>query len=249
MSAITIADLHYSVRRHFWCRQKPILRGVDLSVERGEVYGFLGPNGAGKTTTLKALLGLLVPARGHAHIFGEPATRPHVRAKLGFMPERAYFPEHLSARELLTAHALLMGARLREARRDAEAALELVGMRGAADERLRAMSKGMQQRVGLGQALLRDPELIILDEPMSGLDPIGRHDVRALITNLKSAGRTVFFSTHILPDVEAICDRVAILVDGQVRRIESLRELMRETEHRSLEEIFVTESRQGGREE
>ena len=226
MNVIAIEGLRYSVRPNFWAKRKPILRGVDVSVAEGEIFGFLGPNGAGKTTTLKAMLGLLQPDAGQVRILGGDPKDPAVRRRLGFMPERAYFPEHLSARELLVAHGVLSGLCSSEARRRAAETIARVGLRDAADERLRGFSKGMQQRVGLGQALIGAPELVVLDEPMSGLDPIGRHDVREIMLGLKAEGRTVFFSTHILPDVEAVCDRVAILVGGEVRRLERLDELL-----------------------
>lgn len=226
MNPIEIDELRYSVQPHFWSKRKSILRGVSLRVEPGELFGFLGPNGAGKTTTIKALLGLLVPDSGAVRIFGAPATHVATRQRLGFMPERAYFPEHVSARELLLLHGRLAGLSRTQAARRAQSVLELVGMAAAARERLGGLSKGMQQRVGLGQALMAEPELVILDEPMSGLDPVGRHDVRELMLSLKAAGKTVFFSTHILPDVEAICDRVAILVGGVVRRVERIGDLL-----------------------
>jgi ABC-2 type transport system ATP-binding protein len=226
LNPIAIDDLHYSVQPNFWAKRKALLRGVTLHVEPGELFGFLGPNGAGKTTTIKAILGLLRPQAGSVRLFGQPPTVTEVRRRLGFMPERAYFPEHLTSRELLLQHGILAGMSLSQSRRRADAVLELVGMQAAARERLRNLSKGMQQRIGIGQALIAEPELVILDEPMSGLDPVGRHDLRELLIRLKAAGTTVFFSTHILPDVETICDRVAILVQGKVRRIEKLGDLM-----------------------
>lgn len=229
MSVIDIRDLHYSVQEHFWVKKKPILRGVTLSVEAGEIFGFLGPNGAGKTTTLKSLLGLLVPERGEARIFGGLATDPKVRQRVGFMPERAYYPEHLSARELLIGHGLLAGLSKREADKRSESILEDVGLLHAKNERLRGFSKGMLQRVGLGQALMGDPELVVLDEPMSDLDPIGRYDVRAIMLRLREQKKTVFFSTHILPDIEALSDRVAMLVKGQVKRVATVHELLQDT--------------------
>jgi ABC-2 type transport system ATP-binding protein len=224
--AISVEGLSYAVRPHFWKARHPILRGVSFGVEPGELYGFLGPNGAGKTTTIKALLGLLTPEAGVTRLFGVDPREPSVRARIGFMPERAYFPEYLTATELLLAHAALAGLTRAEGRRRAGELLERVGLAAAGALRLGAMSKGMQQRVGLAQALIGDPELVILDEPMSGLDPLGRHDVRELMLALKARGKTVFFSTHIIPDVEAICDRVAILVGGRLRRVERLAALL-----------------------
>ncbi|MBN1962873.1 MAG: ABC transporter ATP-binding protein [Deltaproteobacteria bacterium] len=229
MNPILIEDLHYCVQPHFWSRRKTVLRGVSFNVAPGEIFGFLGPNGAGKTTTIKALLGLLKPKKGVVQIFGAPVTQVATRKRIGFMPERAYFPEYLSAHELLLLHGILAGLSPKQSLQRIDKVLELVGMRAVAHERLGGMSKGMQQRVGLGQSLIAEPELVILDEPMSGLDPIGRHDVRQIMLNLKAAGKTVFFSTHILPDVESICDRVAILVEGSVRKLGTIDTLLEET--------------------
>lgn len=229
MSAIEIRDLHYSVQEHFWVKKKPILRGVNLSVNEGEIFGFLGPNGAGKTTTLKSLLGLLKPERGEARIFGGLAQDPKVRKRVGFMPERAYYPEHLTARELLIGHGLLAGLSKKRAAARSEEILHDVGLTHATNQRLRGFSKGMLQRVGLGQALMGDPDLVVLDEPMSDLDPIGRHDVRSIMLRLREQKKTVFFSTHILPDIEALSDRVAMLVQGQVRKVASVHDLLQDT--------------------
>jgi ABC-2 type transport system ATP-binding protein len=226
MKPITVQGLTYSLRPHFWVAPRTILRDVAFDVEAGELFGFLGPNGAGKTTTIKALLGLLTPDAGAVHLFGRPPREAAVRARLGFMPERAYFPENLTAHELLVAHGGLAGVSAAVARRRAGELLELVGVGAAARHRLGSMSKGMQQRVGLAQALVGDPELLILDEPMSGLDPLGRHDVRELMTSLRARGKTVFFSTHIIPDVEAVCDRVGILAAGRLRRVERVADLL-----------------------
>ncbi len=229
MPLIELRDIELSVRRHFWTPKKAILRGVSLTVEPGEVVGFLGPNGAGKTTTLKVLLGLARPDRGTARLFDRPPGVPSVRRRLGFMPERAYFPEYLTAEELLLEHAVMAGMGLSLARRRAAEELERVGLKSAAREPLRGYSKGMLQRAGLAQALVAEPELVILDEPMSGLDPLGRRDVRDIISSLKAQGRTVFFSTHILPDVEALCDRVAIMASGVVRKVGKLESLLGDT--------------------
>ncbi len=226
MSVIEVESLRYGVRPHFWARRRELLRGVGFAVEPGELFGFLGPNGAGKTTTIKAVLGLIRPDSGEARIFGRSPRVTAVRRRLGFMPERAYFPEHLTALEILVAHGAMAGLSRRDARARAGELLERVGLAGAGGQRIGTMSKGMQQRIGLAQALVGNPELVILDEPMSGLDPMGRHDVRELMVQLRARGTTVFFSTHIIPDVEAICDRVAILVAGQVRRIERVTELL-----------------------
>ncbi|MBI5511314.1 MAG: ABC transporter ATP-binding protein [Deltaproteobacteria bacterium] len=226
MSILQVENLQHDVRRHFWTPRRPILRDVSFAVEAGEIFGFVGPNGAGKTTTIKSILGLLRPTAGRIEVCGGRPSDPRVRAHVGFMPEQAYFSEYLTARELLLQHALLAGARWREASGKASAALEQVGLGPHADGRLGSFSKGMLQRAGLAQALVGAPQLVVLDEPMSGLDPLGRHDVRELMLDLRRRGTTVFFSTHILPDVELLCDRVGIIVAGTTRKVGRLDELL-----------------------
>jgi len=223
-----LEQVHFSVKQHFWSRTKPILRGVDLKIAKGEILGFLGPNGAGKTTSIKCLLGLLQPSSGSVQVLGGSIRDPSIRQRIGFMPERSYFPEYIKGRELLWQHGMLAGMSWSLTRTRAEAVLEQVGLHHAANERLGGYSKGMLQRVGIAQALIGDPELIVLDEPMSGLDPIGRRDIRQIMLNLRTAGKTVFFSTHILPDVEMICDRVSIMMHGQIRRTGPLSALLTE---------------------
>jgi ABC-2 type transport system ATP-binding protein len=201
----------------FW-RPRPYraLDSLSLHVERNEVFGFLGPNGAGKTTTLKLLTELLYPTSGRISVLGKPPGHPDVRRRVGYLPEAPYFYDYLSAEELLNYFAGLFG--LRGAARTARVSslLDRVGIAGERRLPLRKFSKGMLQRVGLAQALLNEPELVFLDEPMSGLDPLGRRDVRALILELRDRGCTVFFSSHILSDAEALCSRVAIVVGGQL---------------------------------
>jgi ABC-2 type transport system ATP-binding protein len=226
MKAIEIDRLCFRARRNFWNRAKTILDQVTLSVEQGEIFGFIGPNGAGKTTTIKALLGLLRPDSGIAKILGQEPRSLWVRGHLGFMPEQPYFPAEVSGIELVTTHARLAGLNAQTARHRGHEVLERVGLKDAENERLRTYSKGMLQRVGLAQALVAGPEIVILDEPMSGLDPLGRRDVRELMVELRARGTTIFFSTHILPDVEMICDRVGMLVLGRVRQIGALREML-----------------------
>jgi ABC-2 type transport system ATP-binding protein len=217
MDIIQIEDL----RKEFkpgWPWQPPVqaLTGLSLTVRRGEIYGFLGPNGAGKTTTLKILLGLIKPTGGGARIFGRPAGDVDVRRRLGFLPESPYFYDYLTAEEFLMFHGRMAGLQRAYLAGRVSALLDLVGLAEARTRQLRKFSKGMLQRVGLAQALIHDPELVIMDEPMSGLDPIGRKQVRDLILGLREQGKTVFFSTHIIPDVEIMCDRVGIVLKGRL---------------------------------
>ncbi len=217
MDAIHIEDLTKTFRSG-WPGRPPIvgLAGLSLSVRQGEIYGFLGPNGAGKTTTLKILLGLMRASSGRAAVLGEPVGSIQVRRRIGFLPESPYFYDYLTAEEFLGFYGNLAGLGRGELGGRVTRLLETVGLTEARTRQLRKFSKGMLQRVGLAQALIHDPELIILDEPMSGLDPLGRKQVRDLILGLKEQGKTVFFSTHILPDVEMICDRVGIVVKGKL---------------------------------
>ena len=206
---------HYSVG--FW-RPRPYvaLDGLDLHVERGEVFGFLGPNGAGKTTTLKLLMQLIFPTGGSAEILGRPVGDVGVRRRIGYLPENPSFYDNLSGEELLTYFASLFGFRGAERKARVDRLLDEVGLGAERRFRLRKYSKGMIQRVGLAQALVNDPEVVFLDEPMSGLDPLGRRAVRDIILRLRDRGTTVFFSSHILSDAEAICSRVAILAAGKL---------------------------------
>jgi len=238
MSAIEIIDLEKSYLVGFWRkRPKLALRPLRLTVEEGEVFGFLGPNGAGKTTTLKLLMGLVFPTGGTARILGMEIDDPRVKSQIGFLPEQPYFYDHLSARELLNYYGQLSGmpARSRSAR--VEEMLKRVGLSDSAGVELRKFSKGMLQRVGLAQAVLHDPKLVFLDEPMSGLDPMGRREVRDLIHQLRSEGKTVFFSTHILSDAEALCDRVGVIQSGQLRGVGAVAELTSQSQGK-IEIIF-----------
>jgi len=193
-----------------------VLDGLSLSVGVGEVYGFLGPNGSGKTTTIKVLMGLIRATAGMAEVLGKPAGDVPTRRRIGFLPEAPYFYDYLTAEEFLWFYGHLSGMPRDVLRARVPQLLEAVGLAEAAGRPLRKFSKGMLQRVGLAQALIHDPELVILDEPMSGLDPIGRKQVRDLILSLRDQGKTVFFSTHIIPDVEMICDRVGLIVKGKL---------------------------------
>jgi ABC-2 type transport system ATP-binding protein len=215
--ALELKGLSKSYRiGHIRQKLRPVLRSLDLTVPRGEIFGYLGPNGAGKTTTLKILMGLLRPDAGSASVLGRPLAERGWRYRVGYLPENPYLYDYLTAREYLEYVGRLFGLGSAERRSRATRLLDLVGMARAADLSLRRVSKGMLQRVGLAQALINDPELVLLDEPMSGLDPIGRHMVRRVIRGLKDQGKTVFFSTHILSDAETLCDRVALLRDGSV---------------------------------
>lgn len=202
---------------------------VSLEVHRGEIFGFLGPNGAGKTTTIKALLGLIRPDRGELSILGHPAQSMGWRAYVGYLPEHPNFYEFLTGFELVVWLGKLSGLSQQEAEKEAKRQLERVQMSHAMNRRLRSYSKGMLQRVGLAQALIGSPKVLILDEPMTGLDPIGRRDIRELILELKHEGRTILYSSHILPDVEQTCDRVAIIHQGRLRQSGPLEEILRDT--------------------
>ena len=216
-AAIETEDLTKDFLVGFW-RPKPYraLDGLNLSVETGEIFGFLGPNGAGKSTTLKLLMQLLYPTRGAARILGRPAGDLAVRRRIGFLAENPYYYDYLSAEELLQYFARLFGFRGADVTTRVSKVLDDVGIGGERRLKLRQFSKGMIQRVGLAQALINEPEVVFLDEPMSGLDPLGRKHVRELIIQLRERGCTVFFSSHILSDAEALCSRVAIVAQGRL---------------------------------
>jgi ABC-2 type transport system ATP-binding protein len=228
MAAIEILGLEKTYRVGFWrARAKRALWPLHLSVAEGEIFGFLGPNGAGKTTTLKMLMGLVLPTGGTARILGMALDDPRMKAQIGFLPEQPYFYDYLTAEELLRYYGRLSSLDRNQLSRKVRTTLERVGLGDTARVQLRRFSKGMLQRVGIAQAVLHDPRVVFLDEPMSGLDPMGRHEVRNLIEELKSEGRTVFFSTHILSDAEALCDRVALLDRGKLRGVGEVAALTR----------------------
>jgi ABC-2 type transport system ATP-binding protein len=216
-TVLAVENLTKEYRTNWRRRRVRAVEGASFAVERGEIFGFVGPNGAGKTTTIRTLMGLIRPSAGRCVIFGEAVPARAARSRLGFLPEAPYFYDYLTPRELLDLAGRLFGVDAATRRRRTEELLGRVGLTSAADRPLRKFSKGMLQRAGLAQALVNDPELVVLDEPMSGLDPIGRKEVRDLILWLRDAGKTVFFSTHILPDVEAICDRVTIIAQGRIQ--------------------------------
>ncbi len=229
MAAIEIKELEKSYPSTFGTRRIPVLRGIDLSVEPGMVYGFLGPNGAGKTTTIKCMVGLLRPDGGQIRLLGRDADTLECRRHLGFLPENPYFYDYLTIRELLNLSGRLFGMAPAERRRRVDEVIRLVGLWGREETRLRKCSKGMLQRTGLAQALVGDPEILILDEPFSGLDPVGRKELRDLVLSLKDSGRTIFFSSHILQDMELMVDRVAIIINGRIVREGHLDDLISAT--------------------
>jgi ABC-2 type transport system ATP-binding protein len=226
MAAIEILGLEKTYKVGFW-RKKPkrALEPLHLTVEEGEIFGFLGPNGAGKTTTLKLLMGLVFPTAGTARILGRDWTDPEVKAQIGFLPEQPYFYDHLTAHELLDYYGQLSGVSAADRKRRIPEVLSRVGLIDVKGLQLRKFSKGMLQRAGIAQAILHNPKLVFFDEPMSGLDPLGRREVRDLMEQLKQEGKTVFFSTHILSDAEALCDRVAIIHKGQLRGVGAVEDL------------------------
>lgn len=237
---IKIQQLQKVFRVGFWGRRVTVVDGLSLDVQRGEVFGFLGPNGAGKTTTIKMLMGLIYPSGGKATLLGRPVGDPSAKAKVGFLPESPYFYDYLSSREFLRFYGHLFGLLGTALDKRTDELLELVGMTHARDLQLRKFSKGMLQRVGIAQALINDPELIILDEPMSGLDPIGRKEVRDLILRLKETGKSVMFSSHILHDAELLCDRVAMIMKGRLVACGQVSELIN---HGTTQEVEMVVDR------
>lgn len=217
--AIHIVDL---VKEY---RTTTALAGLTMSVPRGEVFGFLGPNGAGKTTAVKLLVGLTRPTSGEAWVLGEPAGDRRTRRRIGYLPELFRYQDWMSAREVLRLHCRLAGMPSARHRPEIDSALEIVGLADRARDRVATFSKGMQQRLGLGVALLGQPELVFLDEPTSALDPVGRHDVREIIRDLKRRGTSVFLNSHLLSEVEQVCDRVAVINFGRVIALGTIDEL------------------------
>ncbi len=228
MPVVEIENLTKDFAVGFW-KKRP-MRALDalcLEVREGEIFGFLGPNGAGKSTTIKLLMHLLHPTSGTARILGQSVDSVSMHQHIGYLPENPYFYDYLTPRELLTYVGRLFGLRQPDLSNKVESLIEDVGLSRAGDLQLRKFSKGMVQRIGIAQALINDPKIVFLDEPMSGLDPLGRMDVRRIIMALKARGVTVFFSSHILPDVEAICDRVAILNRGRLQEQGALEDILK----------------------
>ncbi|MBX3203364.1 MAG: ABC transporter ATP-binding protein [Labilithrix sp.] len=213
---LEVERLWKTFRKPFSGKKVEAVRGISLKVKRGEIFGFLGPNGAGKTTTIKMLTGLISPTSGRATILGKDVPSPEAMGNVGFLPENPYVYPYLTPREFVTLCGRLNGMGGPKLKKAVEGVIERVGIAYAIDRPVRALSKGMLQRTGLAAALVHDPELLILDEPMSGLDPVGRKEVRDLIVEEASANKTVFFSSHILSDVEMLCDAVCILRKGEV---------------------------------
>src|ERR1700722_8790571 len=223
--------------REFRQTTKVALRGLDLEVGAGEVFGFLGPSGAGKTTTINVLLGFVQPTSGNASLFGIDVRQPIARQRIGYLPELTYYYKFLTAEELLRFYAKIFGLPRAEADKRIDEALKLVELDSARKRLIKTYSKGMQQHVGLAQALINNPDLLILDEPTSGLDPLGRMKVRSIIQRLKNEGKTVFFSSHELGEVETVCDRVAIVAEGNLKAAGSVQAVMQG--HPTLEKAFL----------
>ncbi|MBA3391415.1 MAG: ABC transporter ATP-binding protein [Deltaproteobacteria bacterium] len=226
---MVVRDLRKTYRTPFRRKKVEALSGVTFTVERGQIFGFVGPNGAGKTTTIRTLMGLIRPTAGSAAILGHAIPSRDARRRVGFLPEAPYFYDYLTVGELLDLAGRLFGMSAAARTKRANELIEKVGLDRARSQSLKKFSKGMLQRAGLAQALMNDPEVVVLDEPMSGLDPIGRKEVRDLILELRDQGKTVFFSTHILSDVEAITDEVAIIARGQLQAQGSPAELVQKT--------------------
>ncbi|MEW6354779.1 MAG: ABC transporter ATP-binding protein [Planctomycetota bacterium] len=234
MSSIVIEGLGMIYRTGFWGRKKAALKDLDLTIEPNEIFGYVGPNGAGKTTTIKILVGLQRQTSGRASILGKDISDVEARRKIGYMPENPYFYEYLTTEESLHFYGKLCGMTREERRRRVPEMIEYMDIPDIAKLRVGAFSKGMRQRLGLAQAMIHDPEMVILDEPLHGLDPVGRRQLREKIVSLKERGKTVFFSSHILSDVEQICDRVGMLFHGELVEVGAIESLL-ESHVRSIE--------------
>jgi ABC-2 type transport system ATP-binding protein len=238
MKVLEIKNLKKSFKSNFLIKQFNILKDINLSVEKGDIYGFLGPNGAGKTTTIKCILGIIFPDAGEITLFGKPAGSMESKSKVGFLPEQPYFYEYLTLEELLSFTGRLFAIPGNILNEKSRRLIELVGLKGKEDIKLKKFSKGMLQRAGLAQSLINDPEFLILDEPFSGLDPIGRKELRDIILSLRDEGKTIFFSSHILQDMELIVDRVGIILGGETRKEGKLSDLISLSVH-NYEIVFT----------
>ena len=214
---IETKNLRKEFRTPFGLRKIPALRNLNLKIKSGEVFSYLGPNGAGKTTTFKLLLGLIYPTKGTIYLWGKKIFQREPKARIGFLPENPYFYRYLTAQEYLHFSGQLFGLKRQERQKKVDSLLEMVGLSMHHNDLIKTYSKGMLQRLGVAQALINDPQLLILDEPFSGLDPLGRKEFRDIILQLKAEGKTIIFSTHILSDVETICDRIGILINGTLK--------------------------------
>lgn len=229
--ALKITDLHKSFKTGFLLKKKKILKGIHLEVKQGEIFGYLGPNGAGKTTTIKCLLGLIFPEKGEIRILGQPYLSLSAKERIGFLPENPYFYDYLTASEFLEFYSQLFFIKKDKKEDKIQSLLRLVRLEKSAHLQLRKFSRGMLQRIGMAQALLNEPSIVFLDEPLGGLDPLGRKEIRDIITSLRDEGKTVFLSSHILQDIEMICDRVAIIVNGEIINSGRLKDLISEKIH------------------
>ncbi len=233
-TVLRIENLHKSFKTGFIPKKKKILKGLSLEIQGGEIFGYLGPNGAGKTTTIKCVLGLIFPDDGKIEIFGHSNLSLKAKEKIGFLPENPYFYDYLTATEFLRFYSDITLVKKEDKQGQIKGLLDMVGLKQTANLQLRKFSRGMLQRIGLAQSLINNPSLVLLDEPLGGLDPLGRKEMRDVIVKLKEEGKTVFLSSHILQDIEMICDRVAILVEGQIINQGRLQDLI-------SEKVFFTE--------
>ena len=243
---LRVNDLVKDYKTGFFGKKTRVLRNVSFTVNEGEIFGFVGPNGAGKTTTFKSILGFVTPTGGEIEMSGRNLVNVEVKRKIGYLPENPYFYDYLTGEELLFYMGELHGLKRKVLSERIAELLEKVRMSHAKDVQMRKYSKGMLQRIGIAQALVNDPEFIILDEPMSGLDPIGRREIKDLILEEKRKGKTILLSSHMLSDVEALCDSVGIIVDGSVMKIGDIGELLREidTDYEMLLEGSASEIRE-----
>ena len=244
MNALSIKGLSKTYRGKK-LQKVTALVGLDLEIETGEVFGFLGPNGAGKSTTIKSIMGLIRPIAGEIKVYGVPVSDPMSRRRIGYLPENPSFFDFMTAREYLAFVGSTYDMNHSTLQKELERVLALLDLTGAADRQIRGYSKGMVQRLGLGQALVHDPDMYILDEPMSGLDPIGRALVKDIICDLKKRGKTIFFSTHITADVEAVCDRVGVIANGVLEAVDSVGSIL----EKGIEGYVIRFSRPDGSDE